>query len=76
MFNECLYITISAVRSFIKVLIYMNKTQSGRWMVAYKSLKTKKKFSLAILKVVAVAYESFSWQSLSHRSNGVSQKWW
>ena len=29
MFKECLYITISAVQSFIKVLIYMNKTQSG-----------------------------------------------
>ena len=29
MFKECLYITISAVQSFIKVLIYMSKTQSG-----------------------------------------------
>ena len=63
MFKECLYITISAVQSFIKVLIYMNKTQSGCWMVTYESLKTEEKSSLVILKVVAVAYESLSWQS-------------
>ena len=73
MFKECLYITISAVQSFIKVLIYMNKTQSGCWMVTYESLKTEEKSSLVILKVVAVAYESFSWQSLSQSSNGISQ---
>ena len=73
MFKECLYITISAVQSFIKVLIYMSKTQSGCWMVTYESLKTEEKSSLVILKVVTVAYESFSSQSLSHSSNGVSQ---
>ena len=42
-------------------------------MVTYESLKTQEKSSLVILKVVAVAYESFSWQSLSYSSNGVSQ---
>ena len=42
-------------------------------MVTYESLKTEEKSSLVILKVVTVAYESFSSQSLSHSSNGVSQ---
>ena len=27
--------------SFIEVLIYMNNTKSGGWVVAYESLKTK-----------------------------------
>ena len=44
-------------------------------MVAYKSLKTKEKSSWVIPKVVAVAYGSFSLQSLSRSSNGVSQRW-
>ena len=48
--------------SFIKVLIYMNKTLSGE-------LKNKGKFSWSIPKVVAVACESNSSQSLSHSSN-------
>ena len=53
--------TISAVCSFIKVLIDMNKTMSGHWMVAYKSLKTiKENSSWVIPKVVSVAYESFN----------------
>ena len=39
-------------------------------MVAYKSLKTKEKSSWVIPKVVAIAYESFSSESLRHRSNG------
>ena len=39
------------------------------WVVAYKSLKTKEKFSWVIQKVVAVAYASLS----LHRSNRVSQ---
>ena len=43
------------------------------WVVAYESLKTKKKSSWAIPKVLAVAYESFSSQSLSQILNGVSQ---
>ena len=43
-------------------------------MVAYKSFKAKEKSSWVIPKVVAVAYESFSMQSLSHNSNGVSQR--
>ena len=42
-------------------------------MVTCESIKTGEKSSLVILKVVAVAYESFSRQSLSHSSNGVSQ---
>ena len=42
-------------------------------VVAYKSLKTKEKSSWVI--VVAVAYGSFSLQSLSRSSNGVSQSW-
>ena len=37
-------------------------------MVAYESLKTKEKSSRVILKVVAVADESSSFQSLSHSS--------
>ena len=46
-------------------------------MVAYESLKTKEKSSWEIPKVlmVMVIYESFLWQSLSHKSNGVSQRW-
>ena len=44
-------------------------------MVTYESLKTKEKSSWVILKVAAVAYDSFSLQSLSHSSNGVSQMW-
>ena len=43
-------------------------------MVAYKSLKAKEKSSWVIPKVVAVAYGSFSLQSFSHISNGVSQR--
>ena len=50
-------------------------------MVAYKSLKTQEKSSCVIPKVVAVAYgsggavayRSFSLQSLSRSSNGVLQ---
>ena len=39
----------------------MNKTMSGHWMVAYKSLKTiKENSSWVIPKVVSVAYESFN----------------
>ena len=48
--------------SFIKVLIYMNKTLSGE-------LKNKGMSSWSIPKVVAVACESNSLQSLSHSSN-------
>ena len=44
-------------------------------MVTYESLKTKEKSSWVIVKVAAVAYDSFSLQSLSHISNGVSQMW-
>ena len=44
------------------------------WVVAYESLKTKKKSSWAIPKVLAVAYESFSSQSLNQNLNGVSQR--
>ena len=44
-------------------------------MVTYESLKTKEKSSLVIQKVVTVAYESFSLQSLSQSSKGVSQRW-
>jgi len=50
-------------------------------VVAYESLKTKEKPSRAIPKVVALAYgsgrlhESFWLQSLSHSSNGASQRW-
>ena len=43
-------------------------------MVAYESLATKETSSWVIPKMVAVAYESFSLQSLSHNSNGVSQR--
>ena len=53
----------------------MNKTLSGRRVVAYESLKTKEKSSWVIPKVLAVAYIRFSLQSLSHSSNGVSQRW-
>ena len=48
--------------SFIKVLIYMNKTLSGE-------LKNKGMSRWSIPKVVAVACESNSLQSLSHSSN-------
>ena len=54
--------TIGAMCSFIKVLIYMNKTLSGE-------LKNKGKSSWSIPKVVAAACESNSSQSLSHSSN-------
>ena len=43
----------------------MNKTLSGRRVVAYESLTTKEKSS----------WVHFSLQSLSHSSNGVSQRW-
>ena len=43
----------------------MNKTLSGRRVVAYESLTTKEKSS----------WVRFSLQSLSHSSNGVSQRW-
>ena len=57
-----------------KVLIYMNNTLKGRWVVAYESLKTKETLSSVIppksggyyLLRGAAAYESFSLQSLSH----------
>ena len=50
--------TIRAMCSFIEVLIYMNKTLSGR----IRGLKTKMKSIWVIPKVVAVAYESFKSQ--------------
>ena len=40
------------------------------WVVPYKSLKTKETSSWVIPKVVAIAFGSFSSQSLSHHSNG------
>ena len=45
------------------------------WMAAYKSLKTKENSSWVFPKVLAVAYESFSLQSVSYKSSGVSQRW-
>ena len=55
----------------------MNNTLSGRSVIAYESLNTKETLSSVIppksLLKRAVAYESFSLQSLSHSSNGVSQ---
>ena len=42
-------------------------------MVTYESLKTEEKSSLVILKLVAVAYKSFSLQTFSHSSNEVLQ---
>ena len=42
-------------------------------MVANERFKTKEKSSWVIPKVVAVAFEIFTLQSLSHSSNGVSQ---
>ena len=45
-------------------------------MVAYESfIKTKEKSSWVIPKLVTVAYEIFSLQSLSYSSNRVSQRW-
>ena len=49
-------------------------------MVAYENLKTKGKSRCNSRKWLrsltgAVAYESFSLQSLSDKSNGVSQRW-
>ena len=43
----------------------MNKTLSGRRVVAYESLTTKEKSS----------WVRFSLQGLSHSSYGVSQRW-
>ena len=69
--------TISKVFSFIKVEIYMNKTLSG----CLRELKNKRKVQLGDSKkwlrslTKAVSYESFSLQSFSHGSNGVSQRW-
>ena len=68
--------TISIVFSFIKVEIYMNKTLSG----CLRELKNKRKVQLGDSKkwlrslTKAVSYESFSLQSFSHGSNGVSQR--
>ena len=47
------------------------------FFLAYKNFKTKEKSSWEIPKVlmVMVTYESFLWQSLSHKSNRVSQRW-
>ena len=42
----------------------MNKSLSGRRVVAYESLKTKEKSSWAIPKVVSVANESIFLQEL------------
>ena len=64
-----------------QALICMNNTLSGRWVVAYESLNTEETLSSVIppkscryrLLKQAVAYKSFSLQSLSHSSNGVSQ---
>ena len=58
--------TIRAMCSFIEVLIYMNKTLSGR----IRGLKTKMKSIWVIPKVVDVAYKSFK----SHGSIGLSQR--
>ena len=88
MFNECLYIW--KLLNFYKYNtalyeIFINEplTQCavslnwwflwiGRRVVAHESLRWKQRL---IPKVVAVAYESFSWQSLSPSSNGVSHGW-
>ena len=61
---------INAVYSFMLVFIYMNKSLSGR---SRELKKTKEKSSWIIPRVVAIAYESFSLQRLSHSSNVVSQ---
>ena len=58
----------------MKVLIHMRKTE---WSLSghLRELKNKKKSHWVILKVVVVAYDSFSLKRLSHSSNGVSQMW-
>ena len=65
--------TISVVCSFIKVLIFMNKTLSGH----LRELKKQRKCPVGLsqqwpwLLTGAVAHESFSFQSLSYSSNRV-----
>ena len=61
--------------SFIKMLIYMNKNSDELSVSSRLGELYKGKVHLGNPKVVAVAYGSFSLQSLSHSSNGVSQRW-
>ena len=69
--------TISAVWSFIKVLIFMNKTLTG----CLRELNTKEKVQLGIPKNgLCRIWErsltrAFQYKVLSHSSNGVSQSW-
>ena len=69
--------TISAVYSFITVLICMNKTLSG----CLRELNTKEKVRLGIPKngLCHIRERSltraFQYKVLSHSSNGVSQSW-
>ena len=69
--------TISAVWSFIKVLICMNKTLTG----CLRELNTKEKVRLGIPKngLCNIRERSltraFQYKVLSHSSNGVSQSW-
>ena len=44
-------------------------------VVGYESLKTKENFRWVIPKMVAVTFQSFSLQNLSHSLNEVSQRW-
>ena len=57
------------------MLIYMNKNSDELSVSSRLGELYKGKVQLGNPKVVAVAYESFSLQSLSHSSNGVSQRW-
>ena len=69
--------TISAVWSFIKVLICMNKTLTG----CLRELNTKEKVRLGIPKNglcrirERLLTRAFQYKVLSHSSNGVSQSW-
>ena len=66
--------TVKLYVQFFRPTTYLNITARMSWEVAYESLKTKKKSDWVIAKVVTVACESFSSQSLSQILNGVFTK--
>ena len=56
--------TVKLYVQFFRPTTYLNITAKISWVVAYKSLKTKKNSDWVIPNVVAVAYESFSSQKV------------
>ena len=70
-FRSLAHCAVSLKCWFIWIRLWVTWPLTGR----LRELKNKGKSSWVIPKVVAVAYESFSLQTLSRSSNVVSQRW-